>query len=121
MKKILFILISFIVLSSCVSRDDKINSLIKDNLFSTLDDFDSFEFVSMEVDSTFASIYNDEQAILWGMEFRIILSDLTEKSNELDLIKKRMDIWRNSSTIYGVNEYTNARREYDESMKYGRE
>ena len=121
MKKILFILISLVVLSSCVSRDDKINSLIKDNLFSTLDDFDSFEFVSMEVDSSFASIYNDEQAILWGMEFRIILSDLTEKSNELDLIKKRMDIWRNSSTIYGVNEYTNASREYDERMKYGRD
>lgn len=120
MKKVLFILIASIALVSCTSREDKIEDLIKSHLFSTLDDFDSFEFVSMEVDSSFASIYNDEQAILWGMEFRIILSDLTEKSNELDLIKKRMDIWRNSSTIYGVNEYTNARKEYDECMKYGR-
>lgn len=121
MKKLLFLLVLFITLASCTSRDDKIDHLIKDHLFNTLDDFDSFEFVSMEVDSSFASIYNDDKAILWGMEFRIVLSDLTEESNKLDLIKKRMDIWRNVSSIYGVNEYTNARREYDESMKYGRE
>lgn len=67
MKKIIFITLSAIfVLSGCKSKEDKALEVIKNQMFQTLYDFESYQPIETKIDSAFLSIYTDSAIIRHG-------------------------------------------------------
>ncbi len=57
--KVLPIILIAVIFTACQSKEEKLNKLIKDDLFKTLYDFESYEPIETIIDSAFTSIYRD--------------------------------------------------------------
>ena len=91
MRKILSFLFVFLLLCSCQSREEKVAELIKQEMFKTLYDFESYEPIETKIDSAFTSIsqilfLNDMGILpdLFFMMFRPILI----KSKTIEILWK---------------------------------
>ena len=77
MRKILFLMIFALIMAGCKSREEKVAEVIKQEMFKTLYDFESYEPIETKIDSAFTSIYTDTLALLYANE-------VSEMFNELD-------------------------------------
>lgn len=70
MKKILFLATVVLVMTGCKSREEKAAELIKQEMFKTLYDFESYEPIEIKIDSAFTSIYTDTLALMYANEVK---------------------------------------------------
>lgn len=101
MKKIIFITLSAIfVLSGCKSKEDKALEVIKNQMFQTLYDFESYQPIETKIDSAFLSIYTDSAIIRHGYIINELLEKVNKAFDEINEYKNSMEIWSDS---YSVN------------------
>lgn len=109
MKKVLFFL-ACVCLFSCQSKEEKISELIKEEMFKTLYDFDSYEPIeTSKIDSAFSTIYQDsiirEKAIIAIASIKLC----KEYINECEEHYQTIEIWRDSYTDRARNKVNEAR------------
>lgn len=108
MKKILFILLPAFLLVSCKSREEKVAELIKQEMFKTLYDFESYEPVETKIDSAFTSIYTDSVIKSYAYIARSFLDDVQEGLDKVKDAQRTAEIWRDSYSSYGRIKYEEA-------------
>jgi len=109
-----FVLV-IVSLVSCKSKEEKVENLIKEEMFRTLYDYASYEPIETSIDSAFTSIYRDSTIMYYGF---LLSSSVENAQNYLDRVKEAqssMEIWRFSYSSYGVSEYESAREEFNEN------
>lgn len=105
---------------ACTSKEKKAEVLIKDYLFKTMFDFDSYQVVETKVDSAFFSPYTDENI----MAIAAVASEAS-KQNNLHMQKalsamRSMNIWSDSYSSYGQSQYYRYRDEGRQELKAGK-
>ena len=84
MKKILFLMAITIMLVGCQSREEKAAELIKQEMFKTLYDFESYEPIETKIDSAFTSIYSDTLALLYANKVKDMFDELDEAKSDYE-------------------------------------
>lgn len=115
MRTILFILLSVVLFSGCKSREEKVAELIKQDMFKTLYDFESYEPIETKIDSAFTSIYTDSTIIAYAYIARHFLDDVQDDLEKVKEAQRTAKIWSDSYSSYGRSEYEKA---YNESKEY---
>lgn len=110
MKKILFLMTVAFMMVGCKSREEKAAELIKQEMFKTLYDFESYEPIETKIDSAFTSIYTDTLALQYANEVKIMFDELDEEESKYESAKSTMEIWSDSYSSLGVYKYNEAKR-----------
>ena len=116
MRTVLFILLSVVLFSSCKSREEKAAELIKQEMFKTLYDFESYEPVETKIDSAFTSVYTDSVIIAYAYIARSFLDDAQEGLDKVKDAQRTVEIWRDSYSSYGRSKYEEAYNEMKERL-----
>lgn len=119
MKKIFIsacILLCTITLSSCKSKEEKALEIIKNEMFKTLYDFESYEPIETRIDSSFSSLYTDTTVLGHGYMIAALLSQSDEYIDKMKDAKSTMEIWGDSYSSYSRNRYNEAKKEFDENL-----
>lgn len=116
MRKILFILLPTFLLVGCKSREEKVAELIKQEMFKTLYDFESYEPVETKIDSAFTSIYTDSVIKSYAYIARSFLDDVQEGLDKVKDAQRTAEIWRDSYSSYGRGKYEEAYNEMREHL-----
>lgn len=118
MKKIIFITLSAIfVLSGCKSKEDKALEVIKNQMFQTLYDFESYQPIETKIDSAFLSIYTDSAIIRHGYIINELLEKVNKAFDEINEYKNSMEIWSDSYSSYGIKKFYEAKEKYGKKIE----
>jgi hypothetical protein len=118
MKEIIFITLSTIfVLSGCKSKEDKALEVIKNQMFQTLYDFESYQPIETKIDSAFLSIYTDSTIIRHGYIINELLEKVNKAFDEINEYKNSMEIWSDSYSSYGIKKFYEAKEKYGEKIE----
>lgn len=104
-------------LGGCQSREEKAAKLIKEEMFKTLYDFESYEPIETKIDSAFTSIYTDTLALLYANEVKTMFDELNEEKSEYESAKTSMEIWSDSYTSLGIYKYNEAKRKVNDYIE----
>ena len=110
MRKILFLMAITIMLVVCQSREEKAAELIKQEMFKTLYDFESYEPIETKIDSAFTSIYSDTLALLYANKVKDMFDELDEAKSDYENAKSSMEIWADSYSTLGRYKFNEARQ-----------
>lgn len=116
MRKILSFLFVFLLLCSCQSREEKVAELIKQEMFKTLYDFESYEPIETKIDSAFTSIYTDSIIKSYAYIARAFLDDVEENLDKIKDDRNTMEIWSDSYSSLGRSKYNEALKNYGERL-----
>lgn len=116
MRKILSFLFVFLLLCSCQSREEKVTELIKQEMFKTLYDFESYEPIETKIDSAFTSIYTDSIIKSYAYIARAFLDDVEENLDKIKDDRNTMEIWSDSYSSLGRSKYNEALKNYGERL-----
>ena len=83
--------------------------IIKNEMFKTLYDFESYQPIETKVDSAFLSVYTDSVIIKYGYILNEFLKDANEALKEIKEAHSSMDIWSDSYSEYGREQYYKAK------------
>ena len=120
MKTVLFstcILLCIITLNSCKSKEEKALEIIKNEMFKTLYDFESYEPIETNIDSSFSSLYTDTTILRRGYMIAALLDQSDEYIEKIEDAKSTMEIWSDSYSSYSRNRYNEAKEEFDENLE----
>lgn len=117
MKKVFLFIPMFALLFSCKSKEEKIQELIKKEMFATLYDFESYEPIELKVDSAFSTIYRDSTAIAKAALQIESLKRADECLDKLKSAQSSMEIWSDSYSSTGIRNYKKAEAEFDDNME----
>lgn len=117
MKKILlWIAIIIPILSSCKSKEEKATEMIKNEMFKTLYDFESYQPIETKVDSAYTSIYTDSTIISHAYIARHFLDDVDKQLEEIKDAKSTMEIWGDGYSSLSRTKFNNAYEKYTEAL-----
>ena len=120
MKKVLFFLVAVCLLScnsnkdTTISNEDKIANLIKDDMFKTLYDFESYQSIeTSKIDSAYTTIYQDS-IIRANGKFLVAITEIMEEINNTKLVEIQATIaaWGDNYSDYARNKVSQAQEEY---------
>lgn len=119
MKKcgVLLLILSMVLVSCSKSNEEKAQSLADEAIKKTLYIPDSYEPVSLELDSAFAPFDSNEfvQVVLQMCQ---VTMDLQEANEELEDAESDMAIWNgNYMSEYDKIQYNKAKAKYDKAQK----
>ena len=117
MKQILYLALSALIFVGCKSHEEKAAELIKQDMFKTLYDFESYEPIETQIDSAFTSIYTDTLALLYANEANDIFEKMKDAKSEYERAKSSMDIWSDSYSALGRSNYNKAKQTVDDYLK----
>ena len=84
MKQIIIMALAGIfILTGCKSKEEKALEAIKDEMFKTLYDFESYQPVETKIDSAFLSIYTDSTILKHGYVSNAILDEVKTTLEEV--------------------------------------
>lgn len=116
MKKVLLFLVCASFLG-CQSRDAKISKLIKDEMFKTLYDFESYEPIeTSKIDSVFTTIYTDSIVIEQAVKIIATMKISEDYIEEAEEHSRTIEIWEDSYSSTGRRKVNNARDELREIL-----
>ena len=111
MKKVLLFL-ACACLFSCQSRDAKISKLIKDEMFKTLYDFESYEPIeTSKIDSVYTTIYTDSIIVEQAIKIVAAMTISEELLDEITEHNRTIEIWEDSYSSTARKKVYNARDE----------
>lgn len=113
MKKLLFVIMAAVLLAGCQSKEEKAQELIKKDMFTTLDDFDSYEPVETKLDSAFNSPYIDKEVRTNIDKLDSCFIVALKNSKKLRKAVDDMRLWVSSTTHTGRYQFQKA----DETAK----
>lgn len=116
MKKILSSFLVSLLLFSCQNREEKAAELIKQEMFKTLYDFESYEPIETKIDSAFTSIYTDSIIKSYAYIARAFLDDVEENLDKIKDDRNTMEIWSDSYSSLGRSKYNEALKNYGERL-----
>ena len=116
MKQILYLTLSTLIFVGCKSREEKAAELIKQDMFKTLYDFESYEPIETEIDSVFTSIYTDTLALLYANEANSIFEEMDNAKTEYENARSTMKIWSDSYTSLGRYKFNEAKKTVDDYL-----
>lgn len=117
MKKILFLMAIALMMVGCKSREEKAAELIKQEMFKTLYDFESYEPIETKIDSAFTSIYTDTLALLYANEVSSMFNELDDAETEYESAKSAMEIWSDSYSSLGVYKFNEAKKKVNDYIE----
>ena len=117
MKKIIFLMISVLIIAGCQSREKKVSKLVKQEMFKTLYDFESYEPIETKTDSAFSSIYADSTIRMHAYIARFLLDDIEENLSKIKDDQSTMEIWGDSYTSLSRRKYNEAYNDYKTRME----
>lgn len=103
MKRALLSLMAIILCLSftqCKSKEDKANELIKDYMFKSLYDFESYQPIETKIDSAFHTIYNDSTVKYYAYSIVLSQKEGDKLADEFKSIESSIDIWCDGYTYY---------------------
>ena len=98
--RISLIIISF-CLVSCISEEDKAENLIKEKMFKTLYDFESYEPIETIIDSSFTTVYRDSIIQNYAITRQAYRNLIDKEKSELEDIGSSIEIWAGSRSSLG--------------------
>jgi hypothetical protein len=113
----IFLGIIVFVVSSCKSREEKANELIKAELFKTLYDFSSYEPIETIIDSAFTSIYTDSTILTHAYIIKGCIDRLDKYISEINSARSSMDIWGDSYSSYSRRKYNDALEKFETNLE----
>ena len=118
MKK-LFILLTLIMASCTLSNEEKAEKLVKETLKDYLYHPDSYEPISIKVDSMFIDVTTIEPIMEISDEIKDLMFKINRCKREIKSAESSMDIWvpNGYSSQYSRGEYARAKREKEEALK----
>lgn len=116
MKKILSSFLVSLLLFSCQNREEKAAELIKQEMFRTLYNFESYEPIETKIDSAFTSIYTDSVIKSYAYIARAFLDDVQENLDKIKDDRSTMEIWSDSYSSLGRSKYNEALKNCGERL-----
>ena len=107
------------ITTGCKSREEKALDTIKDEMFKTLYDFESYQVVDTKIDSLKMDCYGDTVIFDKVQQIWFINEELNKIKKEVDDALSTMRIW-GGSTYYSATarkEMEEAQEKYDTNMK----
>lgn len=117
MKKLFLLFATVLFLYSCTSKEEKAQELIKNDMYKTLFDFESYEPIETIIDSAYYSVYTDTAFLNKGYRLAAILKILDENIDEIKDAQTTMNIWGDSYTALGRSKYNEAKAKADSRIK----
>lgn len=118
MKQIIIMALAGIfILAGCKSKEEKALEAIKDEMFKTLYDFESYQPVETKIDSAFLSIYTDSTILKHGYVSSAILDEVNTTLEEVKDGNRTAKIWSDSYSSYGREQYNEAREKAEKGLK----
>ena len=118
MKQIIIMALAGIfILTGCKSKEEKALEAIKDEMFKTLYDFESYQPVETKIDSAFLSIYTDSTILKHGYVSSAILDEVNTTLEEVKDGNRTAKIWSDSYSSYGREQYNEAREKTEKGLK----
>lgn len=112
MKKVLLLFFACACLFSCQSRDAKISKLIKEEMFRTLYDFESYEPIeTSKIDSVYTTIYTDSIIVEQAARIVAAMAIGEEYLEEIEEHNRTIEIWEDSYSSTARRKVNNARDE----------
>lgn len=103
-------------LFGCKSREEKATELIKQEMFKTLYNFESYEPIETKLDSAFTSIYTDSIIKSYAYIARTFLDDVQENLDKIKDAQNTMEIWSDSYSSLGRSKYNEASDDFDKRL-----
>lgn len=112
MRKIIFMaLAATFILTGCKSKEEKVAELIKNEMFKTLPDFDSYQPIETKIDSAFHDAYNDPTILNQGYT----LIDIYAKVDEATKNVKHTEELVEDCCASGDKEFNDALTKYEQA------
>ncbi len=116
MNKVLFVL-ACVCLFSCQSREEKIAALIRDEMFKTLYDFESYEPIeTSKLDSAYTTIYQDSTIKAHAILILATMEAADEWVKECEEHVRTIEIWGDSYTARARNKVNEAKEEISKTI-----
>jgi hypothetical protein len=107
MKKTITLLF-ILIITSCASKEEKIQKIIEGDLFKTLYDFKSYEPIETKIDSAYLENYMIPEVMPLAFECSKHFDRFSEYIDEARKEQKTMEIWRSSRSSFGYENYMEA-------------
>lgn len=117
MKKLLLLITCVVMLVGCQSKEEKAKELIKDHMFKTLLNFESYEPIEFSIiDSVFSDIYSDSLVRNNAYKYMAYGELFKEISEEVDYNLEIAGIYNNSYYAAGIRKFNEARNKAKEGI-----
>lgn len=102
---------------SCKSNEEKANELIKDYMYKSLYDYDSYQSIETKIEKAYVSPYYDESII--GIASLVVAGMEKEQKymEEVNNARRTAEIWMDSYSSYGREKTKEALAEAKEGMR----
>lgn len=117
MKNILLLILITLTIFACKSKEDKAKELIRNDMFKTLYDFESYEPIEIKIDSAFTSIYTDSLALAFANTTIQFLKEVQKYLSNIKSAQGTMEIWADSYSPYGSYQYKAAKNDFNENFE----
>ncbi len=116
-RKTIYFAIALVALAACASKEKKAEALIKDYMFKSLYDFDSYQVVETKIDSAFFSPYTDAEIMEAAGIAAEALKEYNSHYEKAQRAVRSMNIWSDSYSSYGSSQYKEYKNEAAEELK----
>lgn len=114
---IIMALTAIFILSGCKSKEEKALEAIKNEMFKTLYDFESYQPIETKIDSAFLSAYTDSIIIKHGYILNELLKEANEALSEIKEANRSIEIWSDSYSSYGREQYYEAKSKAEQGLE----
>lgn len=114
---LLWIVIIIPILTGCKSKEEKAAEMIKNEMFKTLYDYESYQPIETTVDSAFYSPYTDSTILSHGYIIKELLSEANKYLEETKEAQSSMEIWSDSYSSYGLSKYYDAKEKMSSALE----
>ncbi len=120
MKKVLqytlLLVLAMVSLSACKSNEQKAAALIKDYMFKTLFDYESYEPIETSIDSAYNQPMMNSQILALAFDSVEKEKEAEEHHEEYETASRTMDIWSGGWSSTSTREYNKARKKAMEEL-----
>lgn len=116
MKNYIILSVVCLCLFGCKSREEKAAELIKQEMFKTLYDFESYEPIETKLDSAYTSIYTDSIIKSYAYIAKAFLDDVQDNLDKIKDAQSIMEIWNDSYSSLGRSKYNEAYNDFNKRL-----
>lgn len=114
-------MVAVLVMAGCKSREEKAAELIKQEMFKTLYDFESYEPIETKLDSAYTSVYTDSIIKSYAYIAKSFMEEVNENLDKIKDAQSTIKICSDSYSSLGRRKYNEAIDEYKKCLdKTGR-
>lgn len=115
------IVVAFLLMCSCKSKEDRAEELIRSELSKTLYDFDSYQPIETKVSVAKCNMYNDTACWRLGKTLAYGMEQFLEYKEKIEDAKDHMNIWGRPtyySSSYSDNQYYKYKAQAEDAVTH---